>query len=284
MAIAAFVLAVDVAIAAYPADPLADGNPRFCAPKEPVEDFGLRALPRVREVPEEAGKQLGRGAVDIYGGWDRVMSEPRSFGYGFSEHNYSGTVQLDWTIRAELWTVDRNGTAFEKVDGQELFIGRLDAAHQPFIGVVPPKARRGFYRFDMQIESAAGETIGSFGAFFKVVRPYWKVRLGLARDALRPGQRVFSRLENLGTLTASYGESFSVERFNGVSWEPQPEILGRKFWLLWGGILGPGRTGLCNSFRLPADMSPGRYRVVKSVGLSLRKLSRLLTAEFTVET
>jgi hypothetical protein len=190
---------------------------------------------------------------------------------------------VDWTIRAELWTVDSHGTAFQNVDSQELFIGRLDAAHQPHIEVDPPKARRGFYRFDMRIETAAGETLGKFSAFFKVVRPHWNVQLGLARDALRPGQRVFSRLENLGSLTAFYGESFSVERFDGVSWEPQSNLPDRNVWLMWGGILGPGTTGLCNSLRLPEDLAAGRYRVVKAVGRERGKLSRRLAAEFTVE-
>jgi hypothetical protein len=271
------------AIGAYPANPLADGNPAFCAPKKPVEDFGLLNLPAIREVPEEAGKVLGRGAVDIYGGWDRILPEPRGFGYGFSEHNYSGTVRLDWKITAELWTVDKRGTAYRQVDFAELFIGRLNAVNQPHIEVEPPTNRRGFYRFSMRIESAAGETVGSFGAYFKVVRPYWNVKLGLARNALRPGQRVFSRLENFGSQTASYGESFSVERFDEASWVPQPDLLGRRGWLAWGGILGPGNTGLCNSFRLPDDVSAGLYRVVKSVGPSLRKQSIRLSAEFTIE-
>lgn len=273
------------AMGAYPANPHADGNPGFCAPKKPVEDFGLLNLPPLREVPEEAGKVLGRGAVDIYGGWTRVMPEPIGFGYGFSEHNYSGTVRLDWTITAELWTADKRGATYREVDSAELFIGRLDGRHQPYIEVEPLENRRGFYRFDMQIESASGKLVGAFGAYFKVVRPYWNVKLGLARDELQPGQRVFARLENFGSKTASYGESFSVERFDDATmrWIPQPDLIGRRGWLRWGGILGPGRTGLCNSFRLPEDVTPGRYRMVKSVGRSLRSLSSRLTAEFTVE-
>lgn len=281
--LAAGVLSTASAIGAYPANPLTDGNPAFCTPKKPVEDFGLLNLPAIREVPEEAGKVLGRGAVDIYGGWDRILPEPRGFGYGFSEHNYSGTVRLDWTITAELWAVDKRGTAYRQVDSVELFIGRLDAAHQPRIEVEPPTNRRGFYRFSMRIESAAGETVGLFGAYFKVVRPYWSVKLGLARDALHPGERVFSRLENFGSQTASYGEPFSVERFDGANWVRQADLLGRGGWLIWGGILGPGETGLCNSFRLPDDVSAGLYRVVKSVGPSLREQSVPLSAEFTVE-
>lgn len=273
---------VATATAAYPANPLADGNPAFCAPKKPVEDFGLLELPPIREVPEEAGKALGRGVVDIYGGWDRVMPKRTGFGYRFTEHNYSGTVRLDWTVTAELWTIDKHGTAFQKVDSQELFIGRLDAAHQPAIEVKPPAGRRGFYRFDMQIESATGKTIASYGAYFKRVRPYWNVKLGLARDRIRPGQRVFSRLENFGTDTASYGESFSIERFKNGSWVRQPGLTPGA-WFSWGGILGPGRTGLCNSVRLPANTPAGRYRVVKVAGGNLRGRGARLTAAFTVD-
>lgn len=275
--------ASDTATAAYPADPLADGNPGFCAPNEPVEDFGLLELPPIREVPEEAGKALGRGAVDIYGGWDRIMAGPSGFGYAFSENNYTGTVRLDWTITAELWTVDKKGTAFAKVDSAELFIGRLDAAHQPSIEVVPPKDRRGFYRFNMRIEFAGGKVVASYGAYFKVARPYWNVKLGLAQETVRAGQRVFSRLENLGTERVFYGEAFSIERFENGGWTRQGDLT-RNAWLMWLGGISPGGTGLCNSIRLPEDLSAGLYRFVKSVepGPRGRKSARL-TAPFTVK-
>jgi len=271
-----------IASAAYPADPAADGNPAFCVPKKPIEDFGLQALPPVREAPE-SGEALGHGAVDIYGGWDRVMPIPHGFGYGFSEHNYSGTVKLDWTVTAELWTIDKNGTPFEEVDHEELFIGRLDAAHQPHIEVEPSKGRRGFYRFKMKISERAGNELGSYGAYFKVVRPFWKVRLGLARAVVRPGQRVYSRLENFGTETVGYGESFTVQRREGGRWVGQPDLTP-DLWLLWLGFLPPGGTGLCNSVTLPDDTSPGRYRFVKQVqpGPGHRRKGVTLTAPFTV--
>lgn len=273
-------LATASAHAAYPADPLADGNPAFCAPKEPIEDFGLSDMPPVREVPE-SGEELGHGAVDIYGGWSRVMPKPYGFGYGFSEHNYSGTVRLNWTVSAELWTVDKDGTALEEVDREELFIGHLNAAHQPRIEVTPPKGRRGFYRFDMQIADSTGSVLGSYGAYFKVVRPFWKVRLGLSRKVVRAGQRIFSRLENFGTESVAYGEQFGVQRFEGGRWVAQPELL-HGVWLMWLGYLAPGGTGLCNSFRLPKDAKPGHYRITKVVEPGRDRSKAILTAAFSV--
>lgn len=269
------------AAAAYPADPLADGNPAFCAPKEPIQDFGLSKLPPVREVPE-SGDKLGHGAVDIYGGWDQVMPGPQGFGYGFSEHNYRGTVRLDWDVTAALWTIDTLGTPLREVDHEELFIGRLNAVHEPHIEVEPPAGRRGFYRLDMKISNQAGEVLGSYSAYFKVVRPFWQVKLGLARDVVQPGQRIFSRLENYGTKTVAYGEDFGIQRLEGWEWVSQPDLVG-DYWLLWLGILSPGRTGLCNSVTLPDDTKPGRYRVVKSVEPGPRRKSVFLTSPFTVQ-
>lgn len=269
------------AVAAYPADPLADGNPAFCAPKEPIQDFGLSSLPPVREVPE-SGDELGHGAVDIYGAWDRVMPEPHGFGYGFSEHNYGGAVRLDWDVTAALWTIDKHGTPFQEVDHEELFIGRLNAVNQPHIEVEPLAARRGFYRLDMKISNQAGEVLGSYSTYFKVVRPFWKVKLGLARNVVQPGQRIFSRLENYGTETVQYGEAFGIQRLEGGEWVGQPDLV-RGLWLRWLGILGPGHTGLCNSVTLPEDTEPGQYRVVKSVEPGPRRKRNFLTAPFTVQ-
>lgn len=262
----ALVVGLLVAVSAGSAraeDPFTFGSPAFCAPKKPVRDFGLSELPAVREVPESA-RSLGYGAVSMYGGWSRVMPEPSSFGYGFSEDNYDGVVRLDWTVTARLWTANKKGTVLREVDQKELFIGDLDAAHQPQIEVNPPSGRRGFYRFDMQIMDRSGKTIGAFGAYFKVVRPSWRPRLALNRNILRPGQRMLMRVENYGSETVIYGESFRVQRFEDGTWVPA-EDLTPKLWLLWLGGSGPGGTGRCSALSLRSDTPPGHYRIVKMV-------------------
>jgi hypothetical protein len=209
------------------------------------------------------------------------MPRPEGFGYSFSEHEYSGTVLLDWTVAAQLWAVDGTGTAFRQVDHDELRIGRLSAARQPRIELQPELGKRGFYRFDMQITDRTGKVLGSYSAYFKVVRPSWQVRLGLTRDKVRPGQRILGRLENYGSETVEYGEPFGVQRFEQGRWVSQPD-LSPQGWLMWAGFLGPGGTGLCNALNLPPDTRPGRYRLVKGVEPGPRGASSILTAPFEV--
>ena len=239
----------------------------FCGPKEPVRDFGLSNMPPVREAPESL-KKLGFGAVTMYGPWDRVMPAPSPFGYGFSERDYGGSPRLDWTVTAQLWTVDRRGEDLEEVDHNEIFIGQLNATHQPRIEVHPLADRRGFYRFDLQIANGAGAVLGSYSSHFKVVRASWHPRLRLNRDVLRPGERLLARLENHGSRTVSFGESFGVQRFESGAWVQASDLRGGP-WRQWLGFLGPGGSGRCNSLFLPATTPTGLYRIIKWVGTEL---------------
>lgn len=269
---------------AYAIDPFTFGNKAFCSPSTPVRDFGLSELPPVPQVPD-SGAVFGHGAVSIYGGgfYGQVMPRPQEFGYGFSENNYSGTVKLDWTVTAQLWRVDRDGVQIEEVDSDTLSIGRLNAAHQPGIYLTPPN-RRGFYRFDIQFAGENGGQLGSYGAYFKLARPFWKARLGLSGKRFHAGQRVLSRVENLGTEMVSFGEEFGVQRREGGGWAHVPDAT-QGIWFMWLGAVGAGWSGRCSSLYLSEDFTPGLYRIVKEVGPSpwpRGKRSYHLTAPFEV--
>lgn len=166
---------------------------------------------------------------------------------------------------ARLWAIDRTGAAQREIAHHGIFIGRLEAERQPRIALGPPPGRRGFYRFDMQIMNRAGETLGDYGAYFKVVRPFWRVKLGLTRKTVRPGQRVLSRVENYGSKSLTYGEEFSVQRLEHRRWVRVPALTPNN-WLLWLDFLEPGYIGRSSSVAIPRGTPPGRYRIVKSVG------------------
>lgn len=241
------------------------GNPDFCEPEQPVRDFGLSELPPVREVPESA-KELGHGAVTFSDRFRlRVTSEPDPFGYEFIEYP-EADVHLDWTVTAQLWAIDRQGIALREVDRGELAVRRLAGARRPSIFLKPLENRRGFYRFDMQIANRGGKVIGSYGTYFKVVRPTSGLaRLQLARDVLRPGQQLLSRIANYGSETITYGAFFAVQRLEDGKWSRASD-LNPKYWDGWSAILGPGLVGKCSSLSIPLLTPPGRYRIVKPIG------------------
>jgi hypothetical protein len=251
------------AVAAKDEDPFDFGAPAFCDTSESARDFGLSSLPPVHELPNEAtAKELGHPDVRIYGGWSRVMPKPEEFGYGFSEDDDAGPVPVDWTVTAQLWAVDGEGGTIEEVGHKGRLLKAIDAAHQPYIGLTPPD-RRGFYRFDIRF-SSHGREIGSYSSYLALVKPEWRARLKLNRTISHPGERILSRVESLGSETVGYGEPFRVQREEKGSWVPTRGLV-KGGWFEWAGFLEPGGIGQCNALDLPADIAPGRYRIVKDV-------------------
>ncbi len=259
MAVACTVMALAIGPASASA-----GEPAFCVPKKPARDFGFSQLPPVREVPVDGQLPFARPNVNIYGaGSSHVLTGRGSFGYGFSEENYEGTVRLDWTVTMQMWLLGRGAKPLREVDRETLQIGELDAADQPHISV-ETGSRRGFYRADIQFTDQDGKQLGAYSSYIKVMRSFWKAKLLLDRRVYRPGQGVFSRPANLGTRTMTYGEDFAVQRWEDGRWAAAPEMTPNG-WLLWLGVGGPGSPGLCSTTRVPADEAPGRYRIVKPV-------------------
>ncbi|MDQ2631522.1 MAG: hypothetical protein M3Y75_11225 [Actinomycetota bacterium] len=245
-------------------NPFNYGNPAFCEPRETLRDFGFSRLPPVKALPEEEDPPFAPPNVNVYGsGSFSVLTRRGSHGYGFSEDNFRGTVRLDWTVTAQMWLLGTRGLPVREVDSESLFIGELDASDQPHISL-DTLGKRGFYRFDIQFADRNGTQLGAYSSYVKVVRPFWKARLGLDRRVYRPGQLVISRPENLGTEWMSYGADFSVQRWETGDWVPAKALQPGGF-LLWLGISGPGAPGQCSALELPRDVRPGRYRIVKQV-------------------
>jgi hypothetical protein len=264
------VVAVLVFAGSASAQPAGFASTDFCAPGQMVRDFGIARLPPVREVPKSA-KRLGYGAVTMYEVSPRVTTEPVPFGYGFlRQYNYTNAaVPLNWTVTARLWTIDGQGRKFREVDQARLFIGRLNADDRPVIEVEPPKSRRGFYRFDMQIRNQADKTLGSFSTYLKVVRPSFRPLLRLDQERIQPGQELLIRLENHGGSAIFFENLFSVQRFENGRWTRVlrvPRVVPKRIriWPPRLRLLGPGASR-CDSLSLPINSPAGLYRISKSV-------------------
>lgn len=217
-----------------------------------------------------------------------VIVRPDQFGYGFSDVGFERNppveaTPLDWTVAAQLWSLDSAGTPTEEIDQRQIDIGRLDNAYQPHLNLSIPHVVD-LYRYDIQFSDHDGNRLGSYSQYLRVVPEMVKVRLGINRRRFRPGQMIATRPEVLGTNWVTYGESFEVERMSNGHWHLDPALTPRE-WLTWSGSAGLGGAGRCSPFKVPIDTPPGRYRVKKPVSAEVGRTHRLpltLTARFSV--
>jgi hypothetical protein len=255
----------------------------------------LADLPPVQPVPAQSNHSgtgnlpFGPPTVEMYADTEGpVIVRPVRFGYAFWDVGFErsppiAAPALDWTVFAQLWTLDSNGAPAEAVAHRKVHIGRINDAYQPSLNVQVPDDI-GFYRYDIQIVDDEGEALGTYSQYLRVVPEMVKVRLGINRRHFRPGQTVATRPEDLGTNWLTFGETFGVQRRDGGSWHRYPP-LNRNYWDAWLGTVGLGGAGSCSRFTIPADTPPGRYRVTKSVGVLLprdKTLPLTMTAPFTV--
>lgn len=246
------------------ADLFTFGSPDFCAPKDLVRDFGLSRLPEVREPPEAGDLPFGPKTVSLILPGGPLLPIGESFGYRLSSTNYYGHTPLDWTLKARIVAVGRGGRERQEVDRMQRRIRTITSSDEVKM-YLDPLRRPGFYRYDFEIIDSDGQVLGRYGEHLKVFgRSFWKVRLGLSGSRFHPGQRVLSRVENLGTESVEYGEAFSVQRFEGDRWVHDAGATPGA-WLLWGGWSGPGASGRCSSLYVDRDFPAGRYRIVKEV-------------------
>ncbi|HEX5761810.1 MAG TPA: hypothetical protein VFY04_01675 [Solirubrobacterales bacterium] len=258
-----------------PGDPFSFGNPAFCSPKDLVRDFGLSRLPPVREVPESGDLPFAPKTVSLVGYGGHVLPIGESFGYELWSENYVGRTPLHWTLTAQMFAVSRSGTTGQEVDREEIEVPTISSGDQIAL-YLDPARQPGFYRYDLSISNEEGKVLGRYSEYLKVfAKEFWKVRLGLSRRRVRPGQRILSRVENLGTVPVRYGEDFSVQRFDGSDWIGVPEATPGLV-ASWLGNVAAGGTGRCSALSLPRDFPLGRYRIVKRVNPGSRFPGRRL--------
>jgi hypothetical protein len=187
-------------------------------------------------------------------------------------------LRLPWTATATLVEVNGNGRPIGKPRRLVRRVGWL----KPFKGdrlrfAVPGKPA--FYRVTVTLRGASEQLLGRFGFYHRVVATVARVRLSLNAPAYRPESIVFARVENRGTVPAYYGVPYSIERLEGQSWVEAPESPDGP-WILPIWASPPGFSGPCNGFWIPPSMPPGRYRMVKPLGVGKSEEDTILTAEF----
>lgn len=244
----------------------------FCSAPGP-RDYAkpLAELPAINELPYErqdmAYLPFGPKKLALYVTRTReVMVNGGSYGYSLFNEAYSDPPTLNWRISAQLHSLEGFGEVKDTVDQDSIVVKEVNDAYPPAVKLdVPNKV--GFYRVDIQFATTAGEALGEYSEYLRVVRPTIHVRLGITKHHVGHGQLLAFRIENVGTATATYGGDYWVARSTPQGWKGVDRLNEREV-LGWLGIAEAGQAGSCSSFRIPSSLPQGHYRVSKGVGVT----------------
>jgi hypothetical protein len=256
--------------------------PPFCAPHVLKDHLApLERLPALPSPP--ASGQLGFGPSSL-----RIQSLPAlvtgagRVGYKLYLRRKAPSIHPRWRVTTTLSRVDWHGDEVEAITRtnrrlRTIKAGRGAGVQLELDGIPAP------YRVLTVFHNKAGERIGGFGFYFRVVSLIGRARLVLNAHSYGPGQTVFGRVENLGTALVNYGVPYAIERLDGTTWSKAPESPPGP-WIMPLLSSAPGMSGGCDNFWIPPTMPAGRYRMVKEVEIgSVRPRDpTFLTAEFDV--
>lgn len=273
------------AVAAPAQAGLAHGFGRaFCKGQE-VHDYEapFAHLPPVNRIKSDRDLPFGPRNMSIYQSpFSRVIVGKGGFGYSFFDDTYGRRekVTLDWDVATTLSRIDRRGRVMREVDAEEQYFGVVTEIGEVDFWFDTP-AGPALYRYDIEfVDHHSNEVLGRYAEYVRVVKPTFHAAIAVDRDRVRPGEKVFARVENRGTSWVTFGSMYAVEKREGGNWVEQD--LGDGAWTLELNILGSGLSGDCMRYRVPAGASPGRYRFVKHLGFSGRRPGKDATAAFTV--
>ena len=216
--------------------------------------------------------------------FSRVIVGRGGFGYRFFDDTYGRRerVTLDWDVTTTLSRIDRRGLVLRQVAAEEQSFGVVTAIDDmDFWFDIPARPTRALYRYDIEfVDRGSGEVLGRYADYVRVVPPTYHAGIAVDRGRVRPGEKVYARVENRGTSWVSFGTMYEVQKREGGRWVEQD--LGIGAWTLPLFLLEGGRTSDCMRYRVPADASPGRYRFVKHLGFSERGHGKDAAAAFAV--
>jgi hypothetical protein len=279
----ALVVASVLVLLVFPAASIAaagEPTPDFC--KRPLAvDYAapLTGMPRAHPVPEgelpfgprnfsvhTIGHIIGRPHVALAGS---------NYGYTFAGKNAPYRVlDLGWRLKATAWAVNPDGRPRRKLGTRGWHVTKIKELRK--LQVAFPATRPGFVRVDVRIATLGGRRLGAYRDYFRILKPSNEVRLAVENPTVHPGERAVGLIENRGAGNLSSVSAFlEVERLTAGTWMTVPQPASLQSIVGGGYFLAPGENARCDSYEVPADAEPGRYRFSASafVGNLKRKVT-----------
>jgi hypothetical protein len=256
----------------------ASGQGGFCE-KPVVRELGkpLAALPKIHRLPTSGHLPFAPPAVEVQpAGLNGVLVGAGQAGVVLLT---AGSVRLDWDLHMTLVRVNHEGDRRGRVRQRNRRIRQIgDQTHKRAVGI-RVSSKPSLYRFDVTIRTKAGEWLGHYSEYFRVVAKEVKVDIALSAESYPPGGTLLARMRNLGTATIFYGFELSVERWAGSEWVVDPST--PTGWPLIGLGLYGGAVGECEKVVLGGSL--GEYRINKAYATSPVGHETMIYGRFRIE-
>lgn len=252
-----------------------NGADSSCGRSVVVRDYlaPLEGLPKQKSFPSSGRLGFGPGILRVYPPRSRliVSGRDRFESSGSLSRRSDSARQLGWEVESRLDRLNAQGIPSKLVRDREQGIGTVAGfAHRQFGfgGNLAP----GIYRLQVSF-SRERAMLGTFGEYFRVVPARSSLRLVAPRDEVQAGATIALRIENLGTVSATYNayphlyspEGSEVPIDSGVGGALKP--------LLPAGVLSP-----CIDLPLPASLAAGNYLVTLDVKDRTMKHAKSISA------
>lgn len=194
----------------------------------------------------------------------------RGFRLSFSPYEASEpSPTLDWHLTSTLTVIDEQGQALVPAQTTEQDVRKIEPEDSRGGGQVMTKfdipAGPALYRLEVAIENEKGESLATFGEYFRVLEPSIDFGLSLNKEKVRPGQTIRATLSNPGVAWLRFGLFRGIEYKKGNSWTRPPVEFPPRAVPAIGLGMGPGESKSCWKTEIPENAVPGRYRFTTRV-------------------
>jgi hypothetical protein len=240
----------------------------FCTDKT-VRDYRspFRRMRTLREVPELGHLPFAPRGVLIRVLDDGLRVGPGAIGFALIDNAIDQDRLLNWRITARLVRVDGRGRSGGLLKTRVWSLGTVDLHGEKGRLRLPVSGHPAFYRMDVIFRNSTGKILGSYAAYFRVVKPNVDIKLALNDQVLEQGQVPNARVENLGTESVAPDSRISLEQFDGQGWHPITSYLTPGLRPGLRTVLPAGQAARCVEIRVPNEQGAGLYRITSKVAL-----------------
>ncbi len=256
----------------------------FCKPDAIVRNYlgSITKLQGSRGFPKSGRLSVGPKALRVYPPRERlvVVGRDQFESQGALSHPPPRPpVPLGWWVSSRLERIGKRGVVSGATTPKRQYIATVNGFRFGNFGF-GSNVKPGTYRLDVSFEDRSGRLLREYQEYFRAVKAHSSLKLSANRPTFEPGGAGYLRVENYGTVPATFLHQYRIWRLGDGSGELQlpPQV--------YSGVrplVGAGRAGGCIQFSVPADAPAGEYQVGVEAKDSLMSRWTVLLTRFEVE-